>query len=374
MTMIYGMVKDNIFICKNCNTYAYKKNAYKIAYDGNIYSSHIIKQELLSKGYYFETSLEEEIILKSFIEYGFDAYNKFSGHFSIVIWHENKKELTLMRDYYNIKSIYYKKVNNGDLIFSNDLETLLDETDNLIQYDKFITSYLLNFNIDDRLITDSIEECTNVMFYSDEIIAQVEVNNCIEYGYIFDEVCQIILTNLDNISIINLEDGENEISVITNYILENFNKEKKLIYKKFSIEKLENFLTDMALPFYNFIEYNLIFAIDKLKDVVIVDSELNKIKRFFNINYFDKRYNIELVFPRFNREKILGIDRMLYQPNKNKKINCIDRDFVEQKFQQIIKNTKSPIKDFIKKDVNYYKKVYFIRLNNWIERYKIKII
>ena len=34
MGLIFGMVKDNEFICNNSNTYTYKKNTYKVAYDG----------------------------------------------------------------------------------------------------------------------------------------------------------------------------------------------------------------------------------------------------------------------------------------------------------------------------------------------------
>lgn len=371
MNSILGMIKDNIFICNNSNTYKYKKNVYKIAYDGNIYSSIIIKQELLSKGYYFETSLEEEIILKAFIEYGFEAYNKFSGHFVVVIWNETKKELTLMRDYYCIKSIYYKKINNGNIIFSNDLVELLNSSNNVISQNRFVNSYLINFSLQDGFVTDDIQETSNIMLYLDKNIKKIENKNYSEYGYIFDEVAQIIFSTLDEICIVKLEENDNEIDIVAEYILEKLERNKQVITKKFSKEKLEWFLTNMSLPFYNLAEYNLNFAINNIKHLGIVSLELSQIKRFYNVDYFCKNYDVILNLPKFNREKIFGLQEVCLSDNERRKCNCLDKEFIEEVFRDVVKQKNIPIEEMV---TNYYMKVYLIRLNNWIKKYDIKII
>jgi asparagine synthetase B (glutamine-hydrolysing) len=238
MSLIFGMVKKNMFICNNSNTYKYKKNTYKIAYDGGIFNSKIIKQELLSKGYYFETNLEDEVILKAFIEFGVDVYSKFSGHFAVVIWNELKNEVAFMKDYYSIKSIYYKKHNDGEIVFSNSLIELLKTNDNVITYDKFVDVYLINSNRQEGFITNCINECAKIMIYSNETIEEINEVNYFEYGYIFDEVAQVVLEKLDKMCIVSLEDKNNEIMAVSEYILEMFNKDKKIISKKFSKEKL----------------------------------------------------------------------------------------------------------------------------------------
>jgi len=364
MAQFFGMVKDNIFTCNNSNTYTYKKNTYKIAYDANIYSSVILKQELLAKGYYFETCLEEEIILKAFIEYGFKVYNKFSGHFAIVIWNESKKELIFMRDCYCVKSIYYKQGDNGEIIFSNNLIKLLNSTNNVITYDRFVDLYLKEYDIQDGFITNDIKESTKVMICGDSVITKVENINYSEYGYIFDEVAQIVLANLDKICIVKFDNKNSEISVVAEYILNMLSKEKMIISKIFSRKKLSWFLANMSLPFYNLAEYQLVFT--KIKDFGLVDVESTNIKRFFNINFFCSKCNIQLALPSFCREKIFGIDEVYLPDYKGEKFNCIDEDLVNKEFKKIEK--------WIVGDCDYYKKIYFIRLNNWLKKYNIRIV
>lgn len=364
MNLISGTVKNNIFICNNSNTYTYKKNTYKIAYDGNIYNSVIIKQELLSKGYYFETNFEDEIILKSFIEFGFDTYSKFSGHFSIVIWNENKSELIFMKDYYSVKSLYYKLLDNGDIVFLNNLVELLNTEDNVISYDRFIDSYIEKINIRDGFITETIKESDNIMIYTNKVINQVKNINCSEYAYLFDEVAQVALSNLEEINIVKLEHKNSEISVIAEYILDMLDKEKVVVAKQYSKKSLNSFLTNMSLPFFNLAEYNLSFT--KVRGIGLIDLEANNIKRFYNIDFLCNEYDIKLVFPRFCHEKIFGINEVYLPVYELEQCDCKDEELVDKEFREISNLEKG--------NCDYYTKVYFIRLNNWLQKYNIKII
>lgn len=364
MNLISGTVKNNIFVCNNSNTYTYKKNTYKIACDGNIFNSIIIKQELLFKGYYFETNFEDEIILKAFIEFGFDIYSKFSGHFSIVIWNENKSELIFMKDYYSVKSIYYKLLDNGNIIFSNSLVELLNTEDNVISYNRFIDSYIKSFKIQDGFITETIKESDNIMIYTNKVINQVKNINCSEYAYLFDEVAQVVLSNLEEINIVKLEEKNGEISVVSEYILDMLDKEKAVVPKVFSRKSLNWFLSNMSLPFFNFAEYNLAFT--QVKGIGLIDLESNNIKRFYNIDFYCNEYNIKLAFPRFCREKILGINEVYLTFCKLERCDCIDEEFVNKEFKKI--------ENWRINDCDYYTKVYFIRLNNWLQKYNISIV
>jgi len=361
MVSIYGMVKDNIFICENSNTYVYKKMTYKIAYDGTINNSFAIKQELLNKGYYFETSREEEIVLKAFIEYGLDSYNKFSGHFCVVIWNELTNELVLMRDYYSIKNLYYIQNNNGDITFTNDLSKILHSTYNEISYNRFVNSYLVNFETEKDFITNRIKECGSIMLYSKREINKIN-NNGIEYGYVFDEVAQIVLS-MNNVCIIKLEN--NEVDIVAEYILDMLGKEKNVVSTKFSPNRLEWFLSNMRLPFYNLAEYNLAFI--DAEDFGIVDWHSNVTNKFYNIDL----YNMKLAFPWFCHEKILGIDELYYVDYAQNLCDCKDERYVEKKFKKLLKNKW--INELNVKDFDYYMKVYFIRLSNWMDKYNIRI-
>lgn len=365
MVPIYGMVNDDIFICENSNTYVYKKTTYKIAYDGLITNSFAIKQELLNKGYYFETSLEEEIILKAFIEYGFDSYNRFSGHFCVAIWNTNTAELVFMRDYYSIKKLYYKQDSKGNITFTNDLSKLLNSTYNEICYDIFVNSYLPDYQMQTNFITNQVTRCGNIMLYSNEKIN--EINNInVECSYIFDEVGQIVLSNLNNINLVKLEDKSNEVDIVAEYILDMLGKEKTFIKKKFSKSRLNWFLNNMALPFYNLAEYNLAFI--DAKKCGIVNWGYNKAERFYNMNL----YNMNLVFPWYCREKIVGIDEVYCSDNEENIVECKDEKYIEKKFKRLLKNKW--INELNIKELDYYMKVYCIRLVNWMDKYNIKLV
>jgi len=82
MPEFYGIVRNSEWYGCDENDYSKK---YKIIYDGEIYNSMELKMELLEKGYLFYTYLEEEVVLKAFIEWGVDCFDKFSGKFFIAI-------------------------------------------------------------------------------------------------------------------------------------------------------------------------------------------------------------------------------------------------------------------------------------------------
>lgn len=389
MGLIFGMVKNNIFLCENSNTYKYKKKIYKIAYDGNMYNLTFMKQELLSKGYYFESSNQDEIILKAFIQYGFDVYQKFAGHFAIVIWDDTNKQLIFMKDYYSIKSIFYK-MDDNNIIFSNNLEKILNLANNKIIYSRFKNSFLLKLKLDkENFITEDIKESFIMMSYYNKtfnkIVKDIEYIEC---GYIFDEVAQIVLNNLDNICIIKLNGNKlNEIDIIAMYILEQFNKKILMISQikdklkdmenitfDYSKEKLNWFLSNMTLPFFNMVEYRIMFAIEKVKNIGLIDLLLNetgKNIRFYNIDLLCDNFQVELLFPGVAKKIMLGVEE-IYDPFTHNKINqdYMDKSIVEKEYERVKKISKFPVSD----TNSYYKMIYNIRLNNWLEKYNIKIV
>lgn len=371
MNRFFGTLKDNIFICDNCNIYVYKKNCYKIVCDGNIYNLYIIKEELLSKGYYFETSLEEEVVLKAFIEYGIDVYSKFSGHFSIVIWNENKNELILMKDLYSVKSIYYKILKDGKIIFSNELANLLFYSENIIKYDRFIKTYLINSEFEGELITEDILEITPMIIFSNRLIKKIKNINCRENGCIFDEVAQIVISNLDNICIAKLGYSNNQICSIAKYILEIFNKEKIILSGMYSDERLDFFLANIELPFYNIYEYILNFISERPNQICLVDSAKKDINRFYNMSCYENTFNMQFVFPNFAKEGILNLEEN-YEICSQKIDNYINEKVVLNRFEKMLRQTYLPINEL--NDFNYYRMIYLIRLDNWIRKYHIKFM
>ncbi len=95
-----------------------------ISYNGEVYNYLEIKAELEQKGYIFETHSDTEVVLKAYLEYGYDCLKHFNGMFAIAIWDGNKKELFLARDRLGIKPLYYMH-NENEFIFASETKAIL---------------------------------------------------------------------------------------------------------------------------------------------------------------------------------------------------------------------------------------------------------
>ena len=73
---------------KNGSQPMFFKN-YIIVYNGEVYNSEEIKNDLLNKGYTFSTTSDTEVILKGYAEYKKKILNKLEGIFAFAIY--NKK-------------------------------------------------------------------------------------------------------------------------------------------------------------------------------------------------------------------------------------------------------------------------------------------
>ena len=78
----------------------------RVIFNGEIYNYKEIRQNLISRGYSFDTSTDTEVILKSYAEYGVDCFTLFRGMFTFVIVDEAKDRVFLVRDSLGIKPLY----------------------------------------------------------------------------------------------------------------------------------------------------------------------------------------------------------------------------------------------------------------------------
>lgn len=105
-------------------TYKYNGNTYTIVYNGQLYNSKEIRNELIENGFEFNGYSDTEVILKAFIHYGTDIFKEFNGIFSFAIWNEEKKEMILARDHFGIKPLFYAIINDT-LVFASEIKAIL---------------------------------------------------------------------------------------------------------------------------------------------------------------------------------------------------------------------------------------------------------
>jgi len=81
---------------------------FVIVFNGEIYGFQLLRKELQELGVKFKSKSDTEVVLYGFIKWGANQlYRKLKGMFAIAIWDKSRQELTLMRDKWGEKPLFY---------------------------------------------------------------------------------------------------------------------------------------------------------------------------------------------------------------------------------------------------------------------------
>ena len=98
---------------------------YSLSYNGEIYNYQYLKKDLISKGHLFCSNTDSEVILNGFIEYGNNFFEKLNGIFSIIIYDIKLDKITLARDGFGVKPLYFFK-SDTHCVFSSEMKPILN--------------------------------------------------------------------------------------------------------------------------------------------------------------------------------------------------------------------------------------------------------
>ncbi|OGF61652.1 MAG: asparagine synthase (glutamine-hydrolyzing) [Candidatus Fischerbacteria bacterium RBG_13_37_8] len=96
-----------------------------VAYNGEIYNFHHIREELLARGHIFTSGSDTEVIVHSYEEWGEDFVKKFRGMFAFALWDSTKEALFLARDRIGIKPLYYTLLPDFTIVFGSEIKAIL---------------------------------------------------------------------------------------------------------------------------------------------------------------------------------------------------------------------------------------------------------
>lgn len=99
-------------------------NAYVISYNGELYNTLELRQELSARGHVFTSVSDTEVLLRSFIEWGEKCVEKLNGIFAFGIWNEQEEQLFLARDRIGVKPLFYSQLGEK-LVFGSEIKALL---------------------------------------------------------------------------------------------------------------------------------------------------------------------------------------------------------------------------------------------------------
>jgi asparagine synthase (glutamine-hydrolysing) len=97
---------------------------FTLVYNGEIYNFQELRAELTGRGRSFVSRSDSEVLLAAFAEWGLGALRRFNGMFAFAVWDREKRVLTLARDRFGVKPLYWAEV-DGCLLFGSEIKALL---------------------------------------------------------------------------------------------------------------------------------------------------------------------------------------------------------------------------------------------------------
>ncbi|MAE85193.1 MAG: asparagine synthase (glutamine-hydrolyzing) [Flammeovirgaceae bacterium] len=97
---------------------------YGIVFNGEIYNYLSIRQELLDKGFSFQTESDTEVLLKAYIHWGANMLNKLNGFFAFAIYDKQEGSMLIARDRFGIKPLLYA-FDEDRLLFASEMKSLM---------------------------------------------------------------------------------------------------------------------------------------------------------------------------------------------------------------------------------------------------------
>jgi asparagine synthase (glutamine-hydrolysing) len=96
-----------------------------VVFNGEIYNAPDLRRELVAAGHQFRTSHSDtEVLLHGFQQWKDGLFAKLNGMFALAIWDAASKSVTLARDRFGEKPLYYSRM-AGECIFASELKAVL---------------------------------------------------------------------------------------------------------------------------------------------------------------------------------------------------------------------------------------------------------
>jgi asparagine synthase (glutamine-hydrolysing) len=97
---------------------------WAIVYNGEVYNFQELRQELIERNHRFQSRTDTEVVLHAFIEWGLDCMQRFVGMFAFAIHDRDTDTITLVRDRFGIKPVYYARTDRF-IMFASEIKALL---------------------------------------------------------------------------------------------------------------------------------------------------------------------------------------------------------------------------------------------------------
>ena len=98
---------------------------YTIVYNGELYNTQELREELMGLGHIFDGHSDTEVVLHSFAQWGETCLEKFNGIYAFAVWIKETKSLFLARDRMGVKPLFYM-IHRDGFLFASEIKTILE--------------------------------------------------------------------------------------------------------------------------------------------------------------------------------------------------------------------------------------------------------
>ena len=96
---------------------------YTIVYNGELYNTAELRQELEARGWTFRTHCDTEVLLVAFMEWDTGCLSRLNGIFAFAVYEESRRRIVLARDRLGVKPLFYTMAAEG-LVFASEMKAL----------------------------------------------------------------------------------------------------------------------------------------------------------------------------------------------------------------------------------------------------------
>jgi asparagine synthase (glutamine-hydrolysing) len=96
-----------------------------LVYNGEVYNHPELRAELSARGDSFATTCDTEVVLRLLERDGVAGLDRLNGQFALAWWQPARRRLTLVRDRFGVRPLYYALLADGTVVFGSEAKAIL---------------------------------------------------------------------------------------------------------------------------------------------------------------------------------------------------------------------------------------------------------